>query len=90
MDKARGIEGGGLDDLPLEKIVKHAKGQTGWVLHEDNKRKRPTFLVMTGAGQRVWWFQDRCKVLNEGDPFVEAVRKGMGEGGTSSAEKRSS
>lgn len=86
---------GGIEGLPLNKTVQHKKGATGWVLHEDNERKRPTFLVMTSAGQRVWWFQDRCTVLNEADPFVEAVRKGLhessaGEGGGPSPEKSAS
>jgi hypothetical protein len=47
-------------------MVQHAKGAVGMVLHVDpvGPKGRPTYLVLTSAGQRAWWYQDRCEKLS--------------------------
>lgn len=59
------------DGLPLGDLVEHANGHLGWIIYRDDvglglrnlKKGRPTYKVVTLKGQRTWWYQDRCKLV---------------------------
>jgi len=86
-----GVEGGAGGGVPVPTGMRviHQNGTQAWVLARDDRvgpRKvgkttdhytRPMFLVLTMRGQRVWWRQDRCEVLDHG--YVEENARPSGE-----------